>query len=103
MVLSDLFLDTEPTPQLYQHIARTARAGSFSNAEVEAIFREDVAPAFYRNLLDVAGEWVGWPEDVVREWILRYRERAMHRAASRLLMGKFITEQWVQIEAALAN
>ncbi len=55
--LSDIFLDQELRPSAYRYIADTIMANGFSPAEAEAMFRDEVAPAFAINLWSVAGEW----------------------------------------------
>lgn len=60
--LSDLFLDTETR----RFLPRTAWACVQSGLDWEAVYRtlcEQVAPIVAPNLLDVAGDWAGFPDD----------------------------------------
>ncbi len=59
---SDLFLDTDVRLN-YPHIARVTAGSPFSLEELEAICRDEVAPIVESNLLDIAGEWAGFPDD----------------------------------------
>jgi hypothetical protein len=95
--LADLYLDTQ-SELFVPHIVRCARAGDFSLAEVEHILRWEVRPALYQNLLSVAGEWAGWPDDWLEERIMDSMQRRPP-----MLIGKdqFMPEEWPEIEAAL--
>jgi hypothetical protein len=69
--LSELFLDTELQPDDHQRIAELIRQAGYNVSEAEAILRNEVAPVFFPNMLSMAGEWVPWSEDFVRELILK--------------------------------
>ncbi len=99
--LSDVFLDTELDPQEYSHIADVIRQSGYTAGEAEAIFRDEVAPAFSVNLWSVAGEWQGWPEDYVRERVLARRSSTLAKISSRLLHRRFLNEQWALIAVNL--
>ncbi|HEU0123261.1 MAG TPA: hypothetical protein VFQ91_22215, partial [Bryobacteraceae bacterium] len=71
---SDLFLDTD-TRLSYPYIARVAAESPFSLDELAAIFRDEVAPIAEPNLLDIAGEWAGFPEDWLVQSIAGRLER----------------------------
>ncbi len=62
---SDLFLDTDVRLN-YAYVARVAADSPFSDAELEAIFRDEVAPIVESNLLEIAGEWAMFPA----EWLI---------------------------------
>ncbi|MBU2588002.1 MAG: hypothetical protein KJ872_07815 [Alphaproteobacteria bacterium] len=95
--LSDVFLDTELDPQEYSHIADVIRQSGYAAGEAEAIFRDEVAPAFSVNLRSVAGEWQGWPEDYVRDRVLARRGAMLAKLSSRLFHRSFLNEQWALI------
>lgn len=94
--LSDLFLDTDVMSSV-PHIARTIVSGGWRLAEAEEVLRWEVRPAFYRNLLSIAGEWAGWPEDVVRDAVLKARDRRMTRIA--IGQDRFMPEEWSAVIA----
>lgn len=99
--LSDAFLDTELDAQAYRHMADTICAKGFSATEAEAIFREEVAPAFAYNLWSVAGEWVGWPEATVRERVLAGESGPLATLVNRIALGRYLDEEWARIAAHL--
>ena len=101
IALSELFLDTEPTPSTYQNIARTIIGHGFQSDHAEAILREDVAPAFWTNLLAPAGEWQGWDDGLAREWVLRSRTSAISRFAAWLFCRRIVDEEWAKVAALL--
>jgi hypothetical protein len=87
--LSELFLDTELQPDDHQRIAEVIRQAGYNVSEAEAILRNEVAPVFFPNMLSMAGEWVPWSEDFVRELVLkrmqqRWRGGILARAMVRL-------------------
>ena len=63
---SDLFLDTDVRLN-YAYVARVTAGSPYSLEELEAICRDEVAPIVESNLLDIAGEWAGFPDD----WLIR--------------------------------
>jgi hypothetical protein len=101
--MSALFLDTEPGTLAYDGIAREISAAGYSLAVAQKIFMNDVAPAFIGNLLSVAGEWQGWPEDFVRERVLAKRGKRLEKAVSRLFHGKLLADEWAKIAAHLST
>lgn len=64
VALSDLFLDTETRWYLPRAAFVGLREGC-SWPELTRIFHDEVAPVVAANLLDVAGDWGGFPE----EWL----------------------------------
>ena len=86
--LSELFLDTELQPDDHQRIAELIRQAGYNVSEAEAILRNEVAPVVF-PMLSMAGEWVPWSEDFVRELVLkrmqqRWRGGTLARAMVRL-------------------
>jgi hypothetical protein len=63
--MADLFLDTETRYQIPALAGRCVRNGLTPEA-ARNIWRHEVTPAVWHNLMDVAGEWAGWP----REWLV---------------------------------
>jgi hypothetical protein len=103
--LADLYLDTW-MECFVPNVVAAAKEGGFALEDVEHILRWEVRPAFYLNLLSVAGEWAGWHPEIVREDI----EKAMNeppyfcRGPLRyMLRNKFMPAQWPEIQAAMAT
>jgi hypothetical protein len=73
VILSDLFVDTEPDEADLRHMGQQLRALGLDPATALHILNHEVAPVFGVNLLGVAGNWTGWrPADVVAavsEWV----------------------------------
>jgi hypothetical protein len=73
VILSDLFVDTEPDDAGLRHMGQELRALGLDPATAHHILNHEVAPVFGVNLLSVAGNWTGWrPADVVAavsEWL----------------------------------
>jgi hypothetical protein len=113
--LSDLFLDTELQPHDHRHIAEVIRRAGYSFAEAEAILRNEVAPVFITNLLSMAGEWVSWPEDFVRDRIMEHLEKRRgsgmlrravaqaREAASSRFAASFVRNDWRKVRSLLAE
>ena len=72
---SDLFLDTDPVLS-HRYIRRTMDESPYTREQLWLILWFEVTPAFSPNLSLVAGEWAGWPEDLVRKLVLRQQSRA---------------------------
>ena len=68
--LSELFLDTELDERDFERLCRTLIECGLSVAELERIYREEVAPVLHANLKSVAGAWSGfdidWLESQIR-------------------------------------
>jgi len=62
LALSDLFLDTDVRLN-YPSTARAIAQSPYSGVELEAIFRNEVAPIVESNLFEIAGDWAGFPDD----------------------------------------
>ncbi|WP_447727384.1 DUF7079 family protein [Sphingomonas koreensis] len=96
--LADLFLDTDVMLSV-PYIARTIVEGGWQIDEAEAALRWEVRPAFYVNLLDIAGEWAGWHPDFVRERVLE------KRGTGRIVIGndRFMPKEWNAVVAEIAR
>jgi hypothetical protein len=108
--LSELFLDTQFDDATCRHVAEQLRGCGYSLGEVEQILRDEVAPAFFPNLL-VAGEWAGWTADQVRDIVLSHlkQEARVPRLAAGLLRRwhqwkmKPIIRDWASVKALLTQ
>jgi hypothetical protein len=107
VALSDLFLDTEMGRLWYPSIVKAIRNGGFTVAEAKQILIEEVGPVFAPNLLSVAGEWAGFPDDFVRDRVSAYLNRAGWRPRRQLVTGRMIDtvvkECWPEVERAFSQ
>lgn len=104
--LSDLFLDTELDESDFSMIAEKIRAAGFTADQAEEVLRRDVAPVFWGNLVQVAGEWTPWSEAQVREMVCdRHRSRSrffawFHNWKSRRQMA-VVRSEWRRVRDCL--
>ena len=101
--LADFWLDTELVDADFDRIARVIAASPYSQEEIQAIHRYEVAPAVSANLMGVAGEWAGFDQDWLRarcqgcaeqrkSWWFRFK------TALRQPMVKYFTDDyWRQV------
>ena len=92
--LAHLYLDTD-IGLWHQSIANNVKKSDFSLSEAEDILRWEVRPAFYGNLLDVAGEWRVWPEEQVLALVQRARQKPpyfMKPVFRRIFANSFIPD-----------
>lgn len=101
IALADLFLDTDEMLQV-PHVVRAIVEGGYDLDDAEAALRWEVRPAFYFNLLDIAGEWAAWHPDFVRERMLETGMNWKHR----LILGRnrFMPDKaWPAVRAEVAR
>ena len=107
LALSELWLDTELDTTDHRAIAQTLASSGFSLAELEAIYRLEVAPAVCTNTWVTAGVWEGFDPDWLFEACRRNQRRRhspWHRLRCRLLRNAMIgavEEDWRKIVAQL--
>jgi hypothetical protein len=105
--LSDLFLDTELQAEDYRRIGAALRASGFGREALRTILEDEVAPAFMFNLLDLAGEWLSWDPDEVREIMLRQLRSGAGRPRlswlKKRIHRRHISEEWAKLEALLSD
>jgi hypothetical protein len=100
--LSEFYLDTELQARDYEEIAHRLSASGFTPTQLRAILEQEVAPAFAFNLLDVAGEWLSWREDEVREIMVRSDgSLPPMRWLKRRMFRRYLQEQWDRIAPLL--
>jgi hypothetical protein len=103
--LSELFLDTSFDAADHDRIAEALRSSPYDRAELEAILRLEVSPAFSVNLLSVAGEWVPWTQDEVLDIMTRFFERragnGLRARLRRRLSVKTVPDDWDAIASRL--
>lgn len=64
--LSELFLDTELQEEDLVRIATVLAASTYAEEKIEEILRFEVTPVCKWNMFSVAGEWIGFDEDLLR-------------------------------------
>lgn len=107
-VLSDLWLDTEPTELTYQSIVREILNISYSFETAETIMTEEVAPVVYSNLFNIfpGGTWDGFDDEWLYSSILQNLEKqernSIYRtwiksSAGKFVMTKMIQDDWKKI------
>jgi len=101
--LSELFLDTELDEGAIAAVAGAIRKANMTAPTAERVLREEVAPAFYSNLLSVAGEWAGWREDFVRARIAAHLAGPLRplRALPACLIWPIVRADWARFRAML--
>ncbi len=73
--MSELFLDTEFTDDGLDRVARRLARSSFSLAELDRIFIEEVTPCLWSNLIAVTGEWLIFREEFLEKEIVEKMRR----------------------------
>ena len=90
--LSDLYLETDTRPGL-PHMARVVAESGLSEAELEAVWQEEVTPALAFNLSMVAGEWGYFDQGWLEERIVR-RRGYRHLIRRWLPLARLVTRVW---------
>src|SRR5690606_20962485 len=103
LAMAEHFLDTE-TRQLIPLTALRCAEAELSPERARHVWQHEVSPALGHNLLDVAGEWAGWPEDWLVERIegIRARNGSLLGAAVGLVRPLLLRGVWDAIERCLA-
>ena len=103
--MADLFLDTAYLEIVgADRVADRVREAGFTPGELRNIFRNEVGPAFSFNLLQIAGEWIGWDLQFVQERVLLMMSTPGTRFSGRIqywLVGRCIYRDWLKVEAGL--
>ncbi len=102
LVLSGLWLDSEPTELTYQAIVREISNSGYSFETAEKIMAEEVAPVVYSNLFNIfpGGIWDGFDAQWLNKAILHNLEKqennAIYHAWVRSSVGKFVMTKMVR-------
>jgi hypothetical protein len=99
LALSNLWLDTELDENDYEFIANRMIDSNYSLNEIENILSQEVAPVLYKNLSNVAGEWVGFDKDWLINAIcenLKENENMFSRTWNNSGVRKWITTSMVK-------
>lgn len=108
LALSELWLDADLDEADLAAIARTLAISGFSVAELESIYRLEVAPVVWANTWVTAGVWDGFDPDWLFEACRRNQRRRhslWHRGRCRLLkraMTYATDEHWRRIREQLS-
>lgn len=108
LALSTLWLDTELQAHDLREIARVLHASGYDLATLHGIYRCEVAPVVYRNLLTPAGVWDGFDETWLCDKAARHARRRSrwHDARWRLFapVTTYATaEPWRRVVALLKD
>ncbi len=102
IALSDLYLDNETQPYEYKHMARVCCASGYAREELRSILFDEVGPVFGHNLLQTAGQWGGWPADVVEGAMRRQVERPKTFPwLRRGFLTRYTADQWAVLASWL--
>ncbi|WP_071883128.1 DUF7079 family protein [Hymenobacter swuensis] len=101
VALADLYLDTELQEQDFKRIAAVCAESGFSWAEIRLINYNEVAPALWFNVQDIAGEWAGWNE----QWLITHIQHSYRTAPRKWLGSKRLWQKRVDLftQKALAR
>jgi hypothetical protein len=101
--LSDLFLDDEITADTLRYAARICAECSYSDEELDAIYRNEVAPALAFNYFLVAGVGGYFDSVWLQERILR--DRTLGYWFDRLVLApvalRTLRSDWIQLKSML--
>lgn len=106
MVLSELFLDSEPRLDL---LATNLEGLHMPLSSLDKILRYDLFPILYPNCLSVAGEWAGFDESQLLHEVECQRTarpgflKSSSHSIAWLAVGSLVTEPWEQIKERLRH
>lgn len=99
--VSELYLDTELTPDSWKRIADVLRDSPYSQSQLDEIMFHEVYPALISNLWSVAGEWSGFDLDALQASILK-RCAQRWRLPLFLMPGRYLVrESWRSVKRLL--
>jgi hypothetical protein len=104
---SELFRDTEMSECDWTTLIDTLRASGLPEETLKHILESEVAPAFYPNLVDIAGNWTGWTSESVRSIMLATLQDAKTFPPGfwlrRLLSKRYAHFEWERIKPLLIS
>jgi hypothetical protein len=98
--LSDFFLDTELNEEDYSRISEVLAASPYTVENCEDILRFEVYPDLIWNLRCVAGEWVGFDREWLKEKIAPNLDRRP-RIRMPLLQWGMVRDHWIRVSASI--
>jgi len=100
--LSEFFLDTQLQAADYERIAKVLAATKYSERQIEDILIEEVSPVCKLNMYSVAGEWIGFDSDWLKEKIgARFGRRSKFRRLFGWLHRWMYASHWKKVKARL--
>ncbi len=101
LALSELFLDSEPTPEDHRRIAVRCGASPYSVEKLNAILENELYPPLIGNLLVMSGgEWGGFGEEWIRKEIAP-RIGRRRRLPFPPLMRWMYRDHWMKIKTVI--
>jgi hypothetical protein len=100
--LSEFFLDTELQPSDHDRIAGVLAASKYSVVEIENILIDEVCPVCKLNMYSVAGEWMGFDTNWLKERMSpRFDKRPRFRFWSFLAHRLMYARHWKKVKARM--
>ncbi|HTR43465.1 MAG TPA: hypothetical protein VMH87_17775 [Pseudomonadales bacterium] len=97
--LSEFFLDTELQPDDHERIAKILAASPYTENEIEDILMGEICPVCRPNMLSVAGEWIGFDPDWLKERAAcRLGKRPKFRSFFVAIHGWMYARHWNKIK-----
>jgi hypothetical protein len=75
LALSEFYLDIELQPEDFTRIRMVFAQSGYSQHEIKQIDYNEVGPILFYNLLSVAGEWMGFDEKAVVDFVAKRANR----------------------------
>jgi len=88
IALSEFYLDVELQPEDFTRIRAVFDQSGYSQDEIRQIDYNEVGPILFYNLLSMAGEWMGFDEHAVTEFVAK-------RARKKLKLRTMPPFSWV--------
>jgi hypothetical protein len=102
--LSDFFLDNILQPDDYERIAQTLAATTYTEKEIEDILIGEVCPVCESNMFSLAGEWLGFNQDWLKEKISpRIGKRPKFRSLFILRHPWMYAWQWKKVKTRMSE
>jgi hypothetical protein len=97
--LSNLYLDAELGDDEFKCLAKALADTGFAWSEILQINYDEVGPALYHNLFNYVGQWSGWPEPELSDYLTtHYSGRPARLFWSRRLwrwLIDYFTAEWL--------
>jgi len=105
LLLSELFLDTDITPNP-DYLARELAASPYDPGALERMLRDDVYPVCVRNLYATAGNWTGFdPKDLIQRIKAQKARRGLLHRISKPVRARSLRRmvpEWSRLSERIA-
>jgi len=101
--MSDFYVDNELTDDRIREIAKVCSDSPYTLRDLEKIMFTEVWPAFVRNLFSVAGEWVGWSDDVIIDRIIKNYKNRFYFSWRLNPLKIYFCRKWLAVEKEVAR